>query len=365
MNWPSQVRKDFAKQDGLTPEDFQYGKWPVSNARIEFPPYGTPRSQMLAYRCDMAARHAAPQPVRGRRHPGAGPEGHRPRLGPAQAPGRRQPRHPGRGPAGPRRWEGARVAGDVSPLWHRLKPGKMLQVKLVAVPEFFYLDENGGGNLSYCTNPNGYFHGEEVESQVLHAVHDRGRRVPARRAGRAAAPEAPPAEYTAEELELQAGDGARAPAGRARAREEHERMAKQQAEIDAARDIIYSRRHEDDSDEAWLFGVLADKTLDFGTVRKYVYRVADEVGFDFRGGPQAPERCRCGYGGQAQGRVRRQAGQAGCGRRHPDGRGRLRLLRSSSVEEKLDVLRKLRDDERFAKYRTAIEAVASKLGVTL
>ena len=365
MEWPPQVRKDFAEQDGLKPEDFRWRRWPVSNVRLEVREPTTQRDQMAIYRCEMKPDTPHPNQY--------------------EADGTRIPDPVGIALAWVKfqlldadshdvldedlrdHFDG-QVTGYLSlnsQLWHRLTPGKVLGVKLTATPYFFYLDENGGGNLSYCTNPNGYFYGVTVETG-LHsiAMTDDGVFLVDGEAP-PPPPEAPPAEYTAEELELQAEMEREHQRVERERREEHERMARQQAEIDAARDAIYARRGEYDSTEAWLFGVLADKTLDFGTVRKYVYRVADEVDFDLE---EARKRRNDAAADAAANRKAEydaeQARQAAADdilmvESVFDGAG------ATSVDEKMDVLRKLYGDDRFAKYRTAIEAVASKLGTTL
>ena len=63
------------------------------------------------------------------------------------------------------RWRGYLHSGS-SDLWRVLTPGRTLQVRLTAMPLFFYLDEHGAAQLAYAIGHNQHFAGKTVESPI-------------------------------------------------------------------------------------------------------------------------------------------------------------------------------------------------------
>ena len=185
MNWPSQVHQEFAKQDGLTPEDFRYDRWPVSNVRLELREPSTQRDQMAIYRCDMPpdTPHANQYDEDGQRIPD--PKGIV--LAWVKFQLLNADSHDVLDEDLRDHVDG-KVTGYLglgSQLWHHLTPEETVTVKLAATPLFFYLDEKGGGHLEYALQNRGYFGGETVESGTPPGHHGRGWSLPARRGGAA------------------------------------------------------------------------------------------------------------------------------------------------------------------------------------
>lgn len=366
MMWPNQVNTRFAEQDGLTPADFDYKRWPVSNVRIRhLEPGERYRYQALAYLCDISPDTPQANLYDADGKPIPDPQGIclsnvRFTLVDAGSYDILDTDN--------RDHDNGQVFGFLGRgaiLWDRLKPGTSLDVRLQAVPMFMYIGADGGVHAEYALQNNGYFGGALVESDVhtLTITADGELLLD----GKAQPPEPPPAPpvYTEEELRLQA-EMDREHAEIERAHREHAaQMAKQQAEIDAAKMVIYGRRKSGQTDEDWLFGVLADKTLDFATVRKYVYLVAHEVGFEIEQARQRRQEKRNAEAVKRKAEYEREQDAAALA----DGMKLFTMFfdqqGATSLEDKAALLRKIYNDPTWNRYDEAAEAVAKELGVTL
>ena len=168
--WPSDVHRQHAEADGLTPNDFRRDQWPISNVRIVHPGYEMPREVSLLYQCDVPPDtpqvnvydkdgNKVPDPV-----------------GMALSNIKFTLYEAGWNPtpaldmAGSDHIDGFAQAflptksDDL--LWKRLTPGKTIKVVLVATPVFFYVDGKGGGRLDYAATADGYLRGEFVKSSI-------------------------------------------------------------------------------------------------------------------------------------------------------------------------------------------------------
>ena len=179
--WNPQIHRRFAEKDGLTPEDFTWLDYPVSNVRLDF---NRSRHIDLSYLADLPPK--TPQlnvyieekdRVEGVKYEDAEagwlkiPDP----VGTALAWVRFALVDTADGvelhsSSSPSHFDGA-IQGGLSataedvPLWTRLTPGGNIRVRVEACPEFFpWVDEDGGGRLDYTTNANGYFKGETAIS---------------------------------------------------------------------------------------------------------------------------------------------------------------------------------------------------------
>ena len=186
MDWHPQVAKRMAQQDGLGPEDFQWSEWPVFKVRLE---NSDSRHYPFYYRCDMPEdTPVSNQYVETKdRKPGVVYE-------PTEWPGWLKAPDPvgiclqsvefrlydaetneELSEADTLLSDGVATSkpADRERLWQVLTPDTSLKVKLVAYPEFYYLNAEGS-MVGYAIGNQGYFKGEEVESPVytLSMDHD-------------------------------------------------------------------------------------------------------------------------------------------------------------------------------------------------
>ena len=161
--WPPEVHRATAEADGRSPEDFQFRQWPVSNVRLE---NSNRRAYPFYFRCNMPTT----TPI-GNQYDDAGNKIPDPvgmclqsvdfRLHDADT-GEKLAEN------GSLLSDGEAVSKprDRQPLWNVLTPGMSIKVKLVALPDFYFLDENGSARLDYGAASDGQFKGAEVESPV-------------------------------------------------------------------------------------------------------------------------------------------------------------------------------------------------------
>lgn len=179
--WPSDVHRQHAEADGLTANDFRRDQWPISNVRIVHPGYEMPREVSLLYQCDVPAD----MPEANKYdlvEPGTGELGKNKEYNKIPDPigmtlsSIRFTLYE----AGTQNKLDLAGSGHVdgfvqafvptqedNVLWKRLTPGKTLQVMVVAIPVFYYLDESGSGRLDYAMTPDGYLRGESVSSGIF------------------------------------------------------------------------------------------------------------------------------------------------------------------------------------------------------
>ena len=164
--WPDQVDQEFAEQDGLGPEDFDFLQWPVSDVRLQLPVEadGLPASVGLIYRCAIPPDtpqadqyddngQSIPDPV------GLALAWVQFALHDVDAGdvvGRDDRDHTSGQVEG--------FAVDGSDLWQRLVPSTSLRVRLTAQPFFYYLSADGADHAEYTTETDGYFKGEKASS---------------------------------------------------------------------------------------------------------------------------------------------------------------------------------------------------------
>ncbi len=182
--WHPQVSRKMAEQDGLGPADFQWGQWPVSNVRIE---NSQSRHYPFYLRCDMpAGTPVSNQYIEDRdRKPGMQYE-------PTEWPGWVKVPDPvglclqsvefrlydaatseRLSEADTLLSDGVATSkpADRERIWSVLTPGTQVKVKLVAYPEFYFLNEQGA-MVGYAIGNQGYFKGDEVESPVYTLTMD-------------------------------------------------------------------------------------------------------------------------------------------------------------------------------------------------
>ena len=165
-DWPDQVDQEFAQQDGLSPDDFDFLQWPVSDVRLQLPVEadGLPATVGLIYRCAIPAD--TPQADQ---YDDSGQSLSDP-VGLALAWVQFALHDVDDGDVVDRDDRGhtnGQVEGfvvDGADLWQRLVPGASLRVRLTAQPFFFYLSADGADHTEYTTEADGYFKGEEASS---------------------------------------------------------------------------------------------------------------------------------------------------------------------------------------------------------
>ena len=164
MDWPANVHRKIAEADGLKPEDFRYDQWPVSNVRLE---NSESRYYPFYFRCDMPkdtpignqydhAGNKIPDPV-GMCLQSVNFRLHDAETGDKLAENGSLLHMMVKRSSKPR---------DKQELWNRLTPGASIRVKLIALPDFYFLNKDGGARLDYGAASDGQFKGEEVESIV-------------------------------------------------------------------------------------------------------------------------------------------------------------------------------------------------------
>ena len=173
QKWPSYVHKN-AEKDGLSPSDFRFDQWPVSNARISHPLWNLPDDIALSYHCEVPADTPYPNQYddNGQKIPDP--------LGMALAWVKLKLEDASTGDKLHEKVSTFHINGKLvaylsgAPLlWKRLTPGGPgVEVRLRAYPLFFYLDKPGSARLDYATSADGYFKGEEIVSAVYNIALD-------------------------------------------------------------------------------------------------------------------------------------------------------------------------------------------------
>ena len=177
QQWPAYVHRDYAEADGLTPEDLRFDQWPVSNVVIRHlePGEGSARHQAVLYECDLPAD--TPQ-TNVYVEDADAPDGWRkipdPTSSMAMSSVQFELRDANTGEVlhtsnTASHFDGkatGHLGGTGGEIWDRLTPGgSPIQVRLVAYPMFFYLNDEGG-MVAYAIGNYGYFRGEEAESDA-------------------------------------------------------------------------------------------------------------------------------------------------------------------------------------------------------
>lgn len=373
-NWPPWVRREYAELDGRKPEDFRFDQWPVSGVQLtHFSPeeqLQVPNEIVLAYRCDIPA--STPQTnvydlVDGKYVQRPDP------TGMALARVRFELRDADTGEVldqdSRANHEDGKVLGLLGDarhssnlLWERTLDGPV-RVQLAAFPFFYFLADDGGVKGSYFIGYQGYIKGAESVSPV-YKLEVRNNVVILDDAVAPPPAELPPIPLTPEEVELQA-QFEREQAEYARQRRELENLRlHQQAERHRARRFIDSRRGDYDSDEAWLLGVLHDKSIDF-SIRKRVYAIGKEHGIDIDAARRRRQEARAKE--EAERKARYEAEQE----RHALADSKKLFYTffnqhgAKSLGEKTALLRQVYHDPQWNRFDAAAEAVAEELGVKL
>lgn len=363
--WPWWVNSRYAKRFGRTPDEFDHWQWPVSNVRLEHPEYGMPDEVVLGYHCEIPA--STPQANQYDAQGSLIPDP----FGLALSRVRFELRAVSDDAVLDKRsvmHENGKVESVGAtvgiPLWRRLHPGHSIQVRLYALPFFYFLNESGGAMSAFANmGQRGYFVGNECESEssyILKLTDDGELLID----GVSAPKPTYEASETPEELEMRAQmERERQEAERER-REAAERIRKQEEEIKAAKSEIYSRRDNYDTAENWLLGVLFNKSIDF-SIRKRVYLVAKEVGVDI---DDARRRRRERKEREAAEKKRRYEEQQKM-QAQADNiemiEGMFEMYGAETKSQKSSLLNRAYSHPRFTKYIPAIEIVADRLGIPL
>lgn len=169
-DWNPQVNKKYATQDGLSQDDFRYEQYTLSDLELVIPSERYPASIVLAYRCNIPADtpHAnqyeqndtgdwvqLPDPV------GIALASVETQL--ISLKGEIVIQEDGRDHID------GQIEGSFSDkIWEKLdiEPGQSVKVKLSATPLFYYLNDEGGANMTYAATSDGYFKGKTLESKV-------------------------------------------------------------------------------------------------------------------------------------------------------------------------------------------------------
>ena len=168
--WNPQINQELAEQDGLTPEDFNWLDYPISNVRLTHPPEGSNSRWNLTYLAEMPTDT--------------------PQVNRYDADGQRLSDPRGSALSRVRFTlidvtDGAtlhqdlrdhidgQVQGGITEapddlIWKRLLPGAFMQVQLEAIPLFFPYNnpDTGSGGIEYSNVNRGYLGGDVASSPV-------------------------------------------------------------------------------------------------------------------------------------------------------------------------------------------------------
>ena len=171
--WHPQVHQGYAQKDGLSPEDFNFTQWPVSDVALHLDVIS--RHVAAGYRCRMPkGTPQASQYKDGKPLPDP--------VGIALSWVQFQLIEVATG-EGLHETNAGHIDGVVqgflsgkARLWDKLQPGGAVDVYLTAVPSFYYLSADGGAHLEYALPSNGYFTGDLAKSPNyrLSMDHDGG-----------------------------------------------------------------------------------------------------------------------------------------------------------------------------------------------
>ena len=169
--WPPHVHRESAEQDGLTPDDFRFDQWPVSNVHLRHIDVTQgeyfPDEIALVYRCDLPPDTPQCNQYDGNDNPLPDP------VGMCISSVRFELLDYETGDKLDIDSRASHVDGAVMGLlgpggeiWNRLTPGASLRVQLTAFVKFFYLNEDGAAMLAYSaiSGNRGYFHSEQARS---------------------------------------------------------------------------------------------------------------------------------------------------------------------------------------------------------
>lgn len=168
MEFHPQVHRGLAKKDGLTPDNFQWEQWPISNLTMGHP-VGYKSDIALICKCDMPGDIPQPNQYDENDQKLPDPVGiafSRVKFQLYTEDGDKLAEgvgglHEGESQCG---FSGR----ELDKLWKLLKHRAIpLYVRLVAFPLFMYLKEDGSMMAAYANANQGYFSGKEIESKHL------------------------------------------------------------------------------------------------------------------------------------------------------------------------------------------------------
>lgn len=168
QEWPSHIHREYAEQDGLTPDDLRFEQWPVSNVALRHiaPDEYFPEDIALVYSCQIPSETPHCNQYDDNNNPIPNP------VGMALQSVHFELQNATTGEIldeDPRDHDNGNVIGFLGgrcALWNYLSPGTSIQVRLVAYPLFYYINRDGAAMLAYAIGNNQHFRGATIESDI-------------------------------------------------------------------------------------------------------------------------------------------------------------------------------------------------------